>query len=122
MAMMNHYMESFGDSCLVIHDTAEFEHRLMSCIQKNYPEFDGVGCRVAYSKQPHHQGILFTKPREFMHQREYRFSWHSATKAIPIEYDIIMQEDKEKIEKMMPPPIHVNIGSLRDIAEIAYKK
>ena len=96
-----------ADSCLVIRDVDEFAKRLDAAVQKQLPKWHYYGGIGAYYDpynvpriQPVSPGVC--KDFQYAYQREYRFVWG------PLSYP----GAKEFFD--------VNIGSLKDIAELHY--
>lgn len=108
-----------SDACLVIKDVIEFEKRLESAIVSLNRGFYFVGNRVSYSKIMHQLSILFSKTFNYIAQREYRYLIYSDN-PISVNYERIQNYDanyfQDKIE-----PLKIELGNLKDIAEVVYK-
>lgn len=113
--------DQFGKSCLIIHDTSEFERRLMNAMTKHYPFLTGIANRVSYSNQGHELGVLFTKNSKFKYQYEYRFLWFSDTCPDAINYEIMSNPTLLGEVLNSKNPLNIEIGNIEDIAELRQK-
>lgn len=110
------------DSCLVIRNTEEFSKRIHTWFSQHFPNFIGIDSRVSYGRKENHLGPLFSKSKQFIFQREYRFAWHPLKSNDLIDINAIASSDENYLRKIANKPITISIGNLEDIAEIKYKK
>jgi hypothetical protein len=111
-----------SDSCLVINDVVEFVHRMHTAFNKVMPNYSGCNSRVTYSKHLSYFGVLFSKPKRYIYQREYRFVWipHKSTQMIePIK---LINNDFVETRNLITKPVKISLGSLKDIASIIVRK
>jgi len=94
--VMDQRILSFGTHCLFVKDNPAFLDRIEKELQKQGYKFSHGLVRYYDKDKINSRLTVFEKPQEFEYQKEYR---------------IYVQNDK--IE-----PIKINIGSLRDIAEV----
>lgn len=87
------------DACLVIHEVEDFCERFHSAAELALPQWAGLDAAVVYGGNSN-LGAVFSKPLQFILQREWRFAWRPHT---PI---------------MLLDPVLLTIGSITDIAEI----
>jgi hypothetical protein len=115
--------DKFGksDCCLVVNDVVEFVNRMHTTFAKEMPNYYGCNSRVTYSKHLSPFGILFTKPKRFIYQREYRFVWIPYKSNKIIEPIKLINKEFEELKKLIPEPVKISIGSLKDIASIRIK-
>ncbi|MFA4984122.1 MAG: hypothetical protein WC559_02265 [Candidatus Omnitrophota bacterium] len=94
------------DSCVIIKDPFEFEKRLEKAFKTFYPEWSMFKNRVNYMDpflaKDEEDPLFFTKNFKYAYQYEFRFIW------LPPSGKIIGTLD----------PINLNLGSLKDIAEL----
>ena len=110
-----------SDACLIIHDMNEFTKRIHIAFNKEMPNHIGRNGRVNYGRQLSPFGVLFTKPLDYIYQREYRFSWIPEQPKQFIDLNHIMDKNQEKIRKIIPKPIVITLGSIKDISSIKMK-
>ncbi len=110
-----------SDSCLIINDTVEFAKRIHQAFELAMPHHSGVDARVTYSKHQSHFGPLFSKPIKYIYQREYRFAWISNNSKLILNPNILIENNIDEIKKMIPKPVELNLGSLKDIANIVVR-
>ncbi|WP_457594366.1 hypothetical protein [Hydrogenimonas sp.] len=119
----NLYDEFEGsDSCLVINNPVEFAERIHHAFNIVLPDHIGVNARVTYSKHQSGLGPLFSKPKKYIVQREHRFVWipeNSKQLLNPID---LVENNIDEIRKMIPDPIEIKLGSIKDISEIVERK
>jgi hypothetical protein len=90
------------DTCLVIRDPIEFTERLHAGIVNRLPDYKGFEAAVSYGTKSA-LGVCFTKVAGYSVQSEFRFAWTSTKNpAAPVKLD----------------PFFVEIGSIKDIAEL----
>lgn len=119
----NLYDEFKGsDSCLIINDVTLFAERIYTAFQKALPDYTGIDARVTYSKHLNHLGILFSKTKRHINQRECRFAWLPNNSKHLINPMQLLENDIDEIKKMLPDPIKLSIGSLEDISEIRVRQ
>jgi len=111
-----------SDSCLIINDTVAFTERLHTAFSEQVPGYSGIDARVSYSNHMSCHGPLFSKPRDFIYQREYRFAWIPTHPKQKINLLHIINEDIETLREVIPDPLKINLGSLEDISNIVIKK
>lgn len=111
-----------SDSCLIINDTVEFAERIHHAFELAMPNHSGVDARVTYSKHQSHFGPLFSKPKDYIYQREYRFAWISNNSKLVLDPKNLIENSIDDIRKMTPSPVELNLGSLKDIASILARK
>jgi len=107
----NYIFNKFGyDSCVVIKNPKVFEERIKNVMDSILPNWYFFGSPVSYY-DPYEDGLLkdaytatISKDFSYAYQQEYRILWD------PL--------DKKEAEDY----IHINIGDLRDICEIYYKR
>lgn len=107
-----------SDSCLIINDTIEFAERIHAEFTERMPDYSGVDARVSYSKHMNPHGPLFSKPKGFIYQREYRFVWIPTHPKRQINLLHIINEDLEALREIIPDPIKISLGCLEDISKI----
>lgn len=90
---------SGSDACLVIHNVKEFCERIHLAVEKTLPQWSGMDASIVYFGKSK-LGPVFSKPRCFFYQHEWRFAWLPVT-------------PKKDIE-----PIKISIGNIENIAEI----
>lgn len=90
---------SGSTSCLVIHNPEQFCERVHFYVEKRLENWAGIDAPVSYL-QMSKLGPVFSKPWQYLAQKEWRFAWHP-----PI-----------KIAKLSP--LFIRIGRIDDIAEI----
>jgi hypothetical protein len=64
-----------SEACLVVQDVKKFSERIHDAFAKAMPSYLGIDGRVVYGKHQSSLGVLFSKPKGFIYQREYRFAW-----------------------------------------------
>ncbi|WP_085919304.1 hypothetical protein [Halomonas sp. CSM-2] len=96
-----HLFDDFPDTdaCLVIHEVEGFCERLHSAAELALPQWAGMDAAVIYGGKSK-LGAVFSKPRQFILQNEWRFAW------LP----------HGQVEELAP--VLLTIGSIADIAEI----
>ena len=87
------------DACLVVHNVDEFCERVHLAAEKILPQWSGMDASIVYFGESK-LGAVFSKPRHFFYQHEWRFAWSPIT-------------IKNHIEA-----ITICIGSIENIAEI----
>lgn len=89
------------DACLVIHNVEEFCERIHIAAEKilHQPQWAGIDAPVVYFGKSK-LGPVFSKPRHFFYQHEWRFAWSPLIPKIDIK------------------PITICIGNLESIAEV----
>jgi hypothetical protein len=117
------FYEKFSevDSCLVINDTIAFQERMLKAFSEKMPDYYGRNSRVTYSRHESTFGVLFSKQKNFIWQREYRFAWQPHVPKRQLDVLAILNSDEEKLKGHIPVPVKVSLGSLRDIATIIEK-
>lgn len=96
-----HLFDDFpgADACLVIHNVEDFCERLYSAAELVLPQWSGIDAAVVYGGKSK-LGAVFSKPIQFVLQREWRFAWRPQT----------------SVEQLAP--VLLAIGNIADIAEI----
>lgn len=107
-----------SDSCLIINDVMSFSERIFNAFREVMPDHHGMDARVTYSKHSSSLGVLFSKAKKHIYQREYRFAWLPNNPKQLINPMQLLQNDIDEIKKILPDPIKLAIGSLEDISEI----
>ena len=116
------YKEFKGsDACLAIHDVKEFARRINKEFNKLMSGYIGIDSRVDYGNHLSTLGVSFSKPFDYVYQREYRFSWIPENPKQKIDITYILEENEEEIKKIIPERIKIKIGSIKDISEIKLK-
>jgi len=111
-----------SDSCLIINDVVQFTERIHDSFNKVMPNYIGSNARVTYSKHLSSFGVLFSKARRYIYQREYRFAWVTINrKSSMLNPMQIINESIEEIKKIIPKPVEINIGSLQDISNVVVR-
>jgi len=87
------------DACLIIHNVDEFCERVHFAVEKALPQWAGMDAPIVYFGSSK-LGAVFSKPRRFFYQHEWRFAWLPITTRKHIE------------------PITISIGNIENIAEI----
>ncbi|MBW1706860.1 MAG: hypothetical protein JRJ86_17150 [Deltaproteobacteria bacterium] len=119
----NLYREFKGsDSCLVINDPVEFAERIHHAFSIAKPDHIGVDARVTYSKHQSHLGPLFSKPQKYIFQREYRFAWIPNNPKQLLNPKHLIENDIDEIRKIIPHPVELILGSIKDISDIVERK
>jgi len=117
------YSEFEGsDSCLVINDPDDFAERIHHSFNIAAPDYIGVDARVTYSMHQSHLGPLFSKPRKYIFQREYRFSWVENNPKRLLKPEHLIEKNIDEIRKIIPDPVELKIGSIKDISHILKRK
>jgi hypothetical protein len=119
--LYNEFKDS--DACLVIHNVKEFANRLTAAFAEemlSHLAFDG---RVAYGNQQSPFGVLFSKPKSYIYQREYRFLWipENPQQHRMVDPMTIINENIDKIQSIIPPHVDIYVGSLHDITSLKTK-
>lgn len=109
---------SNSDACLVVHDVEEFSTRLHTAFGRAMPSLIGINHRVTYGKHESSFGVLFSKPKRYLYQREYRFSWIPDSPTRLLHPDIFMQYKEDEIRSLAPDPIEIFTGPLNDITSL----
>ncbi len=107
-----------SDSCLIINDPIDFAERVHHAFSMAMPDHVGVDARLTYSKHQSHFGPLFSKPRKYIFQREYRFAWIANNPKRMLDPKHLIDNDIDEIRKIIPDPVKLNLGSLEDISDI----
>ena len=107
-----------SEACLVVQNVQEFSRRIHNAFAKAMPSYLGIDGRVAYGKHQSSLGVLFSKPKEFIYQREYRFSWIPKKPTRLLDQKVLAEGNFDKIRELIPPPIVIDAGSLSDITSI----
>lgn len=110
-----------SNSCLILKDTIAFEERMRKAFTEKMPDFYGINARVSYSKHESSFGILFSKSKNYLYQREYRFAWLPKNPKRRLNVMDILNNDQEKLKPFIPEPVKINIGSLSDISVLVKK-
>jgi len=82
------------------------------------PNYIGSNARVTYSKHLSSFGVLFSKARRYIYQREYRFALMPRNPESMLNPMQIINESIDEIKKILPKPVEIRIGSLQDISNI----
>ena len=106
------------DACLIIDNVPEFENRVFAAFEKAMPSHTGVNGRVTYGKHPSARGIMFSKPLTYKYQREHRFSWIPESSKRTITPEAIIKMNMDEIRPLIPAPVEIWAGSLKDISRI----
>lgn len=117
------FYEKFNgaDSCLIIKDTIAFEKKMHKAFTEKMPDFYGKNARVSYSKHLSSFGVLFSKPRRYIYQREYRVAWLPNNPKRRLNVMDILKNDEEKLKPFIPEPVKIKLGSLSDISVLVEK-
>lgn len=107
-----------SDACLVIHDAKKFADRLHAAFTKAMPSHFGVDGRVTYGNHRSSLGVLFSKPKSHIYQREYRFSWQSEKPTRMIDPVTFINENPDELRAIIPAPIEIHAGPLGDITSL----
>lgn len=107
-----------SEACLVVQNVKEFSRRIHNAFVKAMPSYLGVDGRVTYGNHESSLGVLFSKPKEFFFQREYRFSWIPEESIHLLDPKVFVEGNFDEIRKLIPPPIMIDTGSLSDITSI----
>jgi hypothetical protein len=107
-----------ANACLIIHDVEEFATRLHTAFEKVMPSHVGANGRVTYGKHQSAFGVLFSKPRSYIYQREYRFSWIPEKPIHLLEPAALINQDYDEIRAIIPAPVEVYAGSIDDISSL----
>jgi|CXWL01.1.fsa_nt_gi hypothetical protein len=110
-----------SDACLIIDDVEEFADRLHAAFTKAVPSHCGVNARVSYSKHQNSLGVLFSKPKKYLYQREHRFLWVPENPIHMLEPVAFIKESPENIRTIIPAPVEIYAGPLDDITEVVDK-
>jgi len=110
-----------SDSCLVINDVDKFVNRMHTSFKKLMPKYSGCNSRVTYSKHLSPFGVLFSKPQKYIYQREYRFVWLPHDPKQMVEPIKLINNEFEELRELIPKPVKISLGSLKDIASIIVK-
>jgi hypothetical protein len=115
--------DEFGgsDSCLIINDPVNFAERMHYAFELAMPYHSGVDARVTYSKHQSHFGPLFSKPKKYIYQREYRFAWISNNSKLILDPKHLIENSIDKIRKMIPGPVELKLGTLKDISNMVVR-
>lgn len=111
-----------SDSCLVINDPIEFTTRIHHAFSIAMPDYIGVDARVTYSKHQSHFGPLFSKPKKYIYQREYRFAWIPENTKRLLDLKHLIENDINEIRKIIPAPVKLKLGSIKDISDVVERK
>lgn len=107
-----------SEACLIVHNVKEFAERIHNAFAKAMPAYLGVDGRVTYGKHQSSLGVLFSKPNDYIYQREYRFGWIPENPKSMLDPAIFVKNDFDKIRSTIPPPIKIDAGSLSDITSL----
>ena len=99
-----------------------FAQRIYNAFRNALPDHTVKDARVTYSKHLSHLGILFSKTKRHIIQREYRFALLPNNSKYLINPMQLLKNDIDEIKKMLPAPIKLTIGSLKDISEIRVRQ
>ncbi len=111
-----------SDACLVIHDVKEFTARVHTAFTKAMPSHVGADGRVTYGKHRSNLGVLFSKPKSHIYQREYRFSWIPMAPARLLDPMALIDKNLGEIRAIIPPPVEIYAGSLTDITSLIIRR
>lgn len=107
-----------SEACLVVRNVQEFSQRIHIAFAKAMPSYLGIDGRVTYGKHQSSLGVLFSKPKQFIFQREYRFSWIPEKPTRLLDQKFLVEGNFDDIRELIPPPIIIDAGSLSDITSI----
>ena len=107
-----------SDACLMIHDVNEFATRVHTAFTKAMPSHIGFDGRVVYGKHQSSLGVLFSKPKRHIYQREYRFSWVPRNPTRLLDPANIINKNLDEIRSIIPPPVEIYVGPLADITSL----
>jgi hypothetical protein len=110
-----------ADSCLIIKDPIAFAERMHIAFTEKMPDFYGINARVSYSKHESPFGILFSKHKDYLYQREYRFVWLQNNPKRWLNILDILNNDEDKLKPLIPEPVKINLGSLSGISALVEK-
>ena len=111
-----------SDSCLIINDPVKFAERIHHAFSIAMPDHFGVDARVTYSKHQSHFGPLFSKPKKYIYQREFRFAWIANNPKQMLDPKQLIENDLDEIRKIIPDPVELKLGSIEDISDIVERK
>jgi len=111
-----------SDACLTIHDVEEFARRLHAAFEKAMPSHIGANGRVTYGKHQSSFGVLFSKPKSYIYQREYRFSWIPEKPTRLLDVMAFINRNHEEIREMIPPHVEIYTGPLDDISTLIERR
>lgn len=111
-----------SDACLVIHDVEEFANRVHSAFTKAMPSHFGVDGRVTYGRHQSSLGVLFSKPKSYIYQREYRFSWEPENPTLLLDPEAFLNNNSAEIRAIIPAPVEIHAGPLGDITSLVRRK
>ncbi len=107
-----------SNACLVIHDVEEFANRLHTAFEKAMPSHIGANGRMTYGKHQNAFGVLFSKPKSYINQREYRFSWIPEKPTRLLDPVAFINQTHDEIRTKIPPPVEIYAGPLDDITTL----
>lgn len=107
-----------SEACLVVQNVREFSRRIHDAFGKAMPFYLGIDGRVSYGTHQSRLGVLFSKPEQFIYQREYRFSWIPEKPTRLLDLKVLAEGNFDEIRGLIPPPIIIDAGSLSDITTI----
>lgn len=118
----NYYDKFKGaDSCLIIRDTIAFEERMHKAFTEKMADFYGMNARVTYSKHESPLGVLFSKQKDYLYQREYRFAWLPNNPKRQLNVLDILNNDENKLKLLIPEPVTISIGGMEDVSTLIEK-
>lgn len=111
-----------SEACLVIHDVKEFASRIHAAFTKAMPSHFGVDGRVTYGRHQSSLGILFSKSKRYIYQREYRFAWVPESSKHILDPRVFINDTIDDIRAVIPPHIEIFAGPLSDISRLIERK
>lgn len=87
------------DACLMIRNPELFGERIHRAAERALPQWAGMDAAIAYGV-PSPLGAAFTRPREFIAQKEWLFAWRPAQRGMSLN------------------PVVIQIGNIEGIAEL----
>lgn len=107
-----------SDACLAINDVEAFTERVHAEFSKVMPYHLCINARVSYSNHPNTFGVLFSKDKRYLSQREYRFAWVPERPGLELAPECFLEKNLEEIRSIIPPPVVIQVGPLSDITTL----
>ena len=111
-----------SESCLIINDPVEFARRIHHAFSIKMPDYIGVDGRVTYGRHQSCLGLLFSKSKKYIYQREYRFAWIANNPKQRLNPKDLIENDIDEIRKIIPEPVELKLGSIEDISDMVERK
>jgi hypothetical protein len=107
-----------SDACLVIHDVDQFADRVNVAFTEAMPSYLGHNGRVTYGNHRSSLGVLFSKPKSHIYQREYRFVWAPKEPTRMLDPVHWINKNLDEIRAIIPAPVEICAGPLDDITSL----